>query len=233
MNPVSPRGCAPTSSGDRRKFGQGTRWEFHETSGATLRLIPHHSKTEESAPARARFTKQIAFGNREVYAFNDAFSVSHLQGGSGHGDFSVDGCAGLSDGLHTSKPREFRAEQCFFDPRESSRTDPDGPDGGNAGLPSSFWRQRTGKTQRPKARSRWWDVVLSCGSCGRVETGHSDAANFACALLRSAIPFQLGDVSALPFSGICSVRLAQRQRHTPRNTPASHLEISLQALPDL
>jgi hypothetical protein len=120
-------------------------------------------------PATARFRKQIGFANREVYALNDASSVSHLQGGSGHGNFSVDGCDGLPDGLHASKPSEFRAErifvdQHFFAPREISRTEPAGLDGRNGELPASFWRQRTGKSQRPQARSRWCDVVLSRGS---------------------------------------------------------------------
>jgi hypothetical protein len=45
MNPLSPAGCAPTSSGDTRKFEQGARQEFHEKPGATLRLNPHASKS--------------------------------------------------------------------------------------------------------------------------------------------------------------------------------------------
>jgi hypothetical protein len=171
-------------------------------------------------PATPRFTKQIVFTNREVYALNDAFSVSHLSGGSGHSNFSVDGRAGLPDGLRTSQPRESRAKQCFagkryFAPSEFSRPEPDEPDGRNGELSSSLWRQRAGKTQRPHARSRWCDVLLSSRSHARLETGHSDPANFSCPLLRSAMPFQLGAGSLSPFSRICSLRLAQRQRHTP------------------
>jgi hypothetical protein len=139
-------------------------------------------------------TNQIVFANREIYALNDAFSLSHLADGSGHSNLSVDGYVGLPDGLYTSEPREFWpgkrfGYQSFFDPSELSRREPDGPDGRNGALPSSFWRQRAGKTKRPQARSRWWDVVLSCGSYARLETGHSDAANFSCALLCSATPF--------------------------------------------
>jgi hypothetical protein len=192
-------------------------------------------------PATPRFTKQIVFANREVYALNDAFSVSHLQVSGGHSNFSVDGHTGLPDGLHASQPREFRPPHAFGDdsfddqrfpaPGKISRTEPVRSDGRNGELPSSFWRQLTGKSQRPQARSRWCDVLLSRGSYARLEIGHSDAANFSCALLRSAIPFQLGAGSLSLFSRICSVPLPQRQRHTPRNPPASHLEIILQVLP--
>jgi hypothetical protein len=208
------------------------------TAGFTLRS---GSPDSNGSLHNARFTKQIVFANRQVYALDDAFSASHLQVSGGHSSFSVDGRPGLPYGLHNSQPREFRpaqrfddrlfVDQCVFALSEFSRAEPAGPDGRNGELPSSFRRQRSGKTQRPQARSRRRDVVLSCGSYRCVETEHSDAANFPRALLRSAISFRFGAGSLPPRSRICSAPLAQRQRHTPRKPPASHLDITLQVLP--
>jgi len=72
--------------------------------------------------------------------------------------------------------------------------------------------------------------MLPCGSNCSFETEHGNAAHRAYERSCSGIRFQSGDDSIFLFSGICSVRLAQRQRHTPRNTSASRLETAPRTL---
>jgi hypothetical protein len=73
--------------------------------------------------------------------------------------------------------------------------------------------------------------MLSGGSNCRFETGHSKARNCSGGQLRCGARFPFGANSIFSFGGICSASLAQRQRHTPRNTSASHLEITPRRLP--
>ena len=168
-----------------------------------------------------------------------AFLVSRLPDSGGRRTFSLAGRPGVSGRLHGSDPRECGVErrddhpQHEIDPREFSRArpaGPDGPDGRHGKLPSPFRWKRSGETgsqeiKRSEAGSWRQDVVLSGGSNCRFETRHSKAANCS-GEFRSGARLSFGANSIVSFGGICSAGLAQWQRHTPRNTSASHLEIT-------
>ena len=181
----------------------------------------------------------------------DAFVVSRFQDSDGRRTFSLAGRPGVSGRLHDSDPRECGvdpsddnpqheiAPRDDIDPREFSRARPAGPagsDGGHGKLPSPFRWKRSGETgsreisadqiKYPEARSGRRDVVLSGGSNCRFETGHSKARNCSGGQFRSGARPSFDDNSVFSFAGICSAGLAQRQRHTPRNTSASHLEVT-------
>jgi hypothetical protein len=51
--------------------------------------------------------KPVFFGTQGVYWGRNALVISHHQGGNGHGSLSVDGRFGMSNGLHTTSPRQF------------------------------------------------------------------------------------------------------------------------------
>ena len=129
-------------------------------------------------------------------------------------------------GLYGPSPREFWCERHSSGPREFSGTGSARRDGRHAKLRSSFPWWRSCETKQAKASSRRWDVVLSGGSDGRFEAGHGDDAHRPGARFRSGVRFHLGENSTVSFHGIYFARLAERQRHTPRNPAASHLEIT-------
>jgi len=190
-----------------------------------------------------------------------AFFVSRLPDSGGRRTFSLAGRPGVSGRLHDSDPRECGVERRDddpqheiaprgeIDPREFSRTRPTGPagsDGGHGKLPSPFRWKRSGETgsretgpdqtssdqiKRSEACSGRRDVVLSGGSDCRFETGYSKARNCSGGQFRSGARPSFDDNSIFSFAGICSAGLAKRQRHTPRNTSASHLEITPRRLP--
>jgi hypothetical protein len=180
----------------------------------------------------------------------DAFVVSRFQDSDGRRTFSLAGRFGVSRRLHDSGSREYRVKQRDvnsrdeIDPREFSPTRPAGragPDGRHGKLPSPFRWKRSGETgsreissdqaKFPEARSGRRDVVLSGGSNCRFETGHSKAADCSGGRFYSGARFSVGANSIFSFAGICASGLAERQRHTPRNTSASRLEITPRRLP--
>ena len=167
----------------------------------------------------------------------DAFVVSRFQDSDGRRTFSLAGRPGVSGRLHDSDPREFGVDRRDVNPRgnidrrEFSRTKPAGCDGKHGKLPSPFRWKRSGETgsqeiKRSEAGSWRQDVVLSGGSNCRFETGHSKARNCSAGQFRCGTRPSFDDNSIFSFGGICSAGLAQRQRHTPRNTSASHLEVT-------
>ena len=142
-------------------------------------------------------------------------------------------------------PQHEIAPRGEIDPREFSRTRPAGragSDGRHGKLPSPSRWERSGETgsreispdrttrpdqiKRSEACSGRRDVVLSGGSDCRFETGHSKARNRSGGQFRSGTRPSFDDNSIFSFGGICAADLEQRQRHTPRNTSASHLEIT-------
>ena len=93
-------------------------------------------------------------------------------------------------------------------------------------MPASFRWQRSRETARPETGSRRRDVMLSSGSYGRVQAAPGGPAYRTGERFRSSAGFHARDNSNFSCSRSRSARMAQRQRHTPRNAVAAHLEIT-------
>ena len=129
-------------------------------------------------------------------------------------------------GLHRTDPCEFWCKQRAFDAREFNRTESAGRHDGHAELPSPFRQQHSAETKWAEAASRRRHVVLSDRSDGHLEAGDGDAAHRSGERFRSGVRFHHGENSIPSFRRTCSAPLAQRQRHTPGNPAASHLDIA-------